>query len=153
VNQEQILELATGQPIEEIRLARDYRMVQDFPAKREVYSILGIDQRRVIVRNSGPVGPDMTNAMTTLTVATFRHIYTVEEQRGMGHAQSLILAALEEVGTHALTKYVALWSPPEHVAFFEWLGFEHPDRSPEGFLVYELTDEPWPEGQVRADPW
>ena len=148
MRREEILEAATGVPMDEIVEARQYRQITNYPEQNDIWSIIGLDKRRVIVRNSQNMGPDIGTAATTVTVTALMHLYTVEEHRHEGHAQALILSALEESSVYRLVPYVALFSPPDLAGFFERLGFKHPEKSPDGFMVYELTDQPWPDGSV-----
>ncbi len=148
MRREEILQAATGLPVDEIVEAAQYRQITNYPAQDEVWAIIGIDKRRVIVRDSQPVGPDVASSATTVTVHAFMHLYCVEEHRNEGHEESLILSALEEAATHRLVPYVAVFANQDNAELWMKAGFRHPPWSPDGFLVYELTDEPWPDGGV-----
>lgn len=148
MNREEILSLATGQPVGEYAEARQYRTVLALPDQQDHWAILGIDKRQVIVRDSQPVGPDIGTAATTVTVTALMHLYCVEEHRGEGHESDLILEALAEAATHRLVPYAAVFATEDNAEFWAKVGFWHPERSPEGFMVYELHEEPWPDGSV-----
>ncbi len=148
MRREEILEAATGLPIDEIVEARRYHQVTDSERQADTWAILGMDKRHVIVRDSRPVGPDVSSSTTTVTVTALMHLYCVEEHRGEGYEQDLILTALEEAATHRLVPYAAVFATAETAETWLAAGFWHPKDSPDGFLVYELTDEPWPAGSV-----
>ncbi len=148
MRREEILQAATGLPVDEIVEAAQYRQITNHPAQDDVWAIIGIDKRRVIVRDSQPVGPDVASSATTVTVTALMHLYCVEEHRDEGHEQDLILSAMEEAATHRLVPYVAVFATDETAMLWSGAGFWHPPQSPPGFVVYELSDEPWPAGTV-----
>lgn len=129
----------------------------DNPAIIHTRAVLGLDYRRVIVRNSQPAGAGVGVAMTTIPVAAVLYVCTDPAHRGRGFASALVLSAHEEAASHRSTPFSVVIAPDRVRDFFtrENLGYFHPDGAPDGFLVCELGGRDpewaeWPAGSVRA---
>lgn len=118
-------------------------------------AVVGLDYRRVIVRNSQPPGPGIAVATTTVPVAAVLYVCTDPDHRGHGYAKALVLSAHEEAASHRAAAFAVVLAPPQCRSFFEQFGYFHPDDAPDGFLVCELGGREkewaeWPAGSVRT---
>lgn len=118
-------------------------------------AVVGLDYRRVLVRNSRPPGPGVSVAMTTIPVAALLHVCTDPEYRRRGYARGLVLSAHEEASSHRSTPFAAVYAPVAARPFFESLGYFNPPDAPDGFLVCELGGRDpewaaWPAGTIRT---
>lgn len=118
-------------------------------------AVVGLDYRRVLVRNSRPPGPGVGVAMTTIPVAVLLNVCTDPEYQRRGYARALVLSAHEEAGSHRGTPFAAVYAPESARPFFLALGYFSPAGAPDGFLVCELGGRDpewaeWPEGAIRT---
>jgi GNAT superfamily N-acetyltransferase len=125
------------------------------PAIIHTRAVVGLDYRRVLVRDSRPPGPGVAVSTTTIPVAALLHVCTDPAYRGLGYASALVLSAHEEAGAHRSVPFAAVVAPEDCRSFFERHGYFHPDGAPDGFLVCELGGRDpewaeWPAGTVRV---
>jgi GNAT superfamily N-acetyltransferase len=148
VNRDDLLQALFGEDIPPVSTFRNIEENDDDnPFIVHTRAVIGLRAHRYVVRREFAPGAAIGEAATTIPTSEIVWIGVDPDHRGKGHARDLLAGATEEAMTHALTKFMTTHAPGDCIPFFEHFGFVHADGPP-GFMVYALTDEPWPEGRV-----
>lgn len=154
MNRDELLEECFGATSEDLPAPKKWLSVTEpdeaNPHVVHTRALVGLDYRRVIVRDSIAPGDGMAVATTTVPVAVLFHVCVDPEHRGRGYAGALVRSAHEEAASHRSMLFCVVMTTAGCAPFFEKLGYAHPDGAPDSFLVCQLADEAWPAGSVRT---
>ena len=149
MNRDDLIELCLG----DAETPANYRQIEEPREDNEyathVRAAIGTRPRRYVVRQDARPGAGIAESATTLVATEIMWVCVDPDHRGKGYARDLIAGVAEEAATHALTLYLTAHASGFE-PFAEHFGFSHPEYSPPGFMVYALTDDPWPSGRIMA---
>lgn len=113
------------------------RLAEERAEDGSVLAHLDYASRRVVV------------GMTTVNVIGISNLCVDPDYRRQGRASSLIRAVHDELRGRLWVSFAALFDREGLPGLFEPLGYRKVEGGPEGFLVADLADDPWPVGPIE----
>lgn len=147
MNRDDLIELCLG----DVEDPATYRQIEEPDDDNQFVvhtrAVIGTRPRRYVVRREFAPGAGIGEAATTLITTEIMWVCVDPDHRGKGYARDLIAGVAEEAASHKLMLYLTA-NASGFEGFMAHFGFVHPQFTPPGFVVFALTDEPWPPGRI-----